>query len=161
MSTQAHPNRMKSGFAITSRLGPEHRAALEQLLFFNTRQDVVRHRIVETIEHYGMPEVFERDGALRVRLAGAADAQALFAVSSAPEQDGQPIGVALFVREGEERFVIVHIGVAEAYTAEGEHADSHLFFRLLHAIRDAARRTRGVRVVDLFYGAGRTRHIPV
>lgn len=150
---------MKAPFAITSRLGAEHRPALEQLLFFNAQQDLVRHRIVETIERYGMPELFERDGALRIRLAGAADAQSLFAV--AVDGPGEPVGVALFVRESDERFVIVHIGVAPAYAAGGPHADTHVVFQLLQAIRAAARRTRGVRYVDLLYGAGRTRQIPV
>ena len=153
---------MSLPFAITSRLGAEHRGELERLLFFNSGQDRVRHRIVETIEKYGIPEVIERDGGLRLRLAGGEDPQALFAVSRlADVQAGPPVGVALFVREGDERFVIVHIGVAEAYSAGGEYADQHLFFHLLQAIRGAARRTRGVRCVDLFYGAGRTRHIPV
>lgn len=150
---------MKPAFAITSRLGPEHRSALEQLLFFNTQQELVRHRIVETIERYGMPEVVEREGALRIRLAGATDAQSLFAVGV--DAPSEPVGVALFVRENEERFVIVHIGVAPDYAAGGPHADALVFFQLLQAIRAAARRTRGVRYVDLLYGAGRTRQIPV
>lgn len=150
---------MKASFTITSRLGVEHRPALEQLLFFNAQQELVRHRIVETIERYGMPEVFEREGALRIKLAGAADVQSLFAI--APDGPSEPVGVALFVRESEERFVIVHVGIAPAYAAGGPHADTHVFFQLLQAIRVAARRTRGVRYVDLLYGAGRTRQIPV
>jgi hypothetical protein len=72
---------MKAAFTITSRLGTEHRPALGQLLFFNARQDPVRHRIVETIERHGMAEVFERDGSLRIRLAGAADTQTPFAAA--------------------------------------------------------------------------------
>lgn len=149
---------MNSPFRITSRLDVRHRSALEELLFFNARQDQLRHRIVETIDRYGMPEVFERDGSLRIRLAGAEQAQSLFAVAAEGEA---PIGLALFVREAEERFVIVHIGVAPAWSADGPQAHAHLFFHLLQAIRAAARRTRGVRYVDLFYGAGRMRHIPV
>jgi hypothetical protein len=148
---------MNPPFRITSRLPVRHRPALEELLFFNARQDHLRQRIVETIDRYGMPEVVERDGTLRVRLAGAEQAQSLFAVDAGEA----PLGLALFVREDEERFVIVHIGVVPAYAADGPHAHAHLFFHLLQAIRAAARRTRGVRYVDLFYGAGRMRHIPV
>jgi len=148
---------MNQPFRITSRLPVQHRPALEELLFFNARQDQLRHRIVETIDRYGMPEVVERDGTLRVRLAGAEQVQSLFAVDAAEA----PLGLALFVREDEERFVIVHIGVAPAWSADGPNAHTHLFFHLLQAIRAAARRTRGVRYVDLFYGAGRMRHIPV
>jgi hypothetical protein len=154
---------MKGSFEITSRLAAEHRPALEDLLFFNAQQDLVRHRIVETIERYGMPEIFEREGTLRVRLPGATDAQALFALAEQSDRaEGSPLaGMALFVREAEERFVIVHIGVTPAYSAGGPQAEGHLFLRLLQAIRAAARRTRGVRHVELLYGEGRIRRIPV
>ena len=147
---------MTRPFTITSRLGVEHRAALEELLFFNRLQNAVRTRIVATIERYGMPQVVVRDGALRIELAGVAEVQSLFAVAP-PE----PIGVAVFLRESEERFVIVHVGVAEQFSAAGGRANEHVFFHLLNAIREAARRTRGVRSIDLFYGQGVVRHIPV
>lgn len=147
---------MTRPFAITSRLGVEHRAALEELLFFNRLQNAVRTRIVATIERYGMPQVVVRDGMLRIELAGVAEVQSLFAVTPR-----EPIGVAVFLRESEERFVIVHVGVAEQFSAAGGRANDHVFFHLLNAIREAARRTRGVRSIDLFYGQGVVRHIPV
>ncbi|HSD73272.1 MAG TPA: hypothetical protein VLB75_00795 [Steroidobacteraceae bacterium] len=149
---------MSRPFAITSRVGAEHRAALEELLFFNRLQSSVRTRIVETIERYGLPRIVVRDGTLRIELAGVAEVQSVFAVS--PEQ-AVPIGVAVFLRESAERFVIVHVGVAEQFSASGGRANDHVFFHLLNAIRDAARRTRGVRSIDLFYGQGVVRHIPV
>jgi hypothetical protein len=145
-------------FSITSRLGAEHRAALERLLFFNPLQRPLEHRIVETIERYGAPDVQVREGTLRISLGGRNDVQTIYALSPG---DGQPVGVAIFVRESEERFVVVHIGVAADYAAGGARAEEHLLFHLIQAIRGAARRTRGVRCVDLFYGAGRIRQIPV
>jgi len=151
---------MKQSFTITSKLRPEHRPALEQLLFFNPQQDAIRERIVATIEQYGIPDVVARDGALRISLGGRTDVQSLFAIAGSGDSD-QPVGVAVFVREGTERFVVVHVGVAEAYGSNGPHRDEHLLFHLVQAIRSAARRTRGVRYVDLFYGAGRVRQIPV
>jgi hypothetical protein len=147
-------------FAITSRLGAEHRAALEELLFFNRLQNAVRTRIVATIERYGMPQVVVRDGALRIELDGVAGVQSVFALAPDGASAG-PIGVAVFLRESEDRFVIVHVGVAEAFSSTGERANDHVFFHLLNAIRDAARRTRGVRSIDLFYGQGVVRRIPV
>lgn len=150
---------MKGTFAITSRLGPEHREALEQLLFFNPLQESLQERIVETIERYGAPDVQSRDGALRISLGGRTDVQSIFALC-VPE-GGRPVGVAVFVREDAERFVVVHLGVAADYAAGGARAEEHLLFHLVQAIRSAARRTRGVRFVDLFYGAGRVRQIPV
>jgi len=151
---------MTRPFAITSRLAAEHRAALEELLFFNRLQSAVRTRIEATIDRYGLPKVVVRDGVVRIELAGVPEVQSLFAVSPSGTA-GEPIGVAVFLREGEERFVIVHIGVAEQYSAAGGRANDHVFFHLLNAIRDAARRTRGVRHIDLFYGQGIVRHIPV
>jgi hypothetical protein len=151
---------MSRPFAITSRLGAEHRGALEELLFFNRLQDTVRTRIVATIERYGMPQVVVRDGTLRIELDGVAEVQSVFALAPGGASAG-PIGVAVFLRESEERFVIVHVGVAEQFSAGGDGADQHVFFHLLNAIRDAARRTRGVRSIDLFYGHGIVRHIPV
>ena len=84
----------------------------------------------------------------------------MFAVDHA-DASHAPIGVAVFLRENEERFVIVHVGVAEAFSATGARANEHVFFHLINAIRDAARRTRGVRSIDLFYGHGVVRQIPV
>ena len=149
---------MSRPFAITSRVGTEHRAALEELLFFNRLQSTVRTRIEATIERYGIPRIVVRDGTLRIELDGVAQVQSVFAVSPA---GAAPIGVAVFLRESEERFVIVHVGVAEQFSANGGRANEHVFFHLLNAIRDAARRTRGVRSIDLFYGQGVVRHIPV
>ena len=151
---------MSRPFAITSRLGAEHRAALEDLLFFNRLQGTVRTRIVATIERYGMPRVVVRDRLLRIELDGSAEVQSVFAVDQA-DASHAPIGVAVFLRENEERFVIVHVGVAEAFSATGARASEHVFFHLINAIRDAARRTRGVRSIDLFYGHGVVRQIPV
>ncbi len=151
---------MSQPFAITSRLGAEHRAALEELLFFNRLQSALRTRIAETIERYGQPQIVVRDGVLRVELEGIPQVQTLFAVAPAGSA-AEPIGVAVFLRESEERFVIVHIGVAEQFSAAGGRANDHVFFHLLNAIRDAARRTRGVRSIDLFYGQGVVRHIRV
>jgi hypothetical protein len=154
---------MTRPFAITSRLGAEHRATLEELLFFNRLQTAVRNRIQATVDRYGLPQIVIRDGSIRVELAGVPEVQTLYAVSSAGPSGpaGEPIGVAVFLREGEERFVIVHVGVAESYSGAGDRATDHVFFHLLNAIRDAARRTRGVRHIDLFYGQGIVRHIPV
>lgn len=151
---------MTRPFAITSRLGAEHRAALEELLFFNRLQRAVRTRIEATVDRYGLPKLVVRDGMLRIELAGVPEVQTLFAVSSA-SSSGAPIGVAVFLREGEERFVIVHVGVAEQYSAAGGRANDHVFFHLLNAIRDPGRRTHGVRHIDLFYGQGIVRQIPV
>jgi hypothetical protein len=70
--------------------------------------------------------------------------QSLFAVWS----DGSPVGVAVFVRVAEDRFVVLHLGVAQR---EGERANSSVLIKLMHEIRGAARRTRGVDRIELVY----------
>ena len=51
---------MSRPFAITSRLGAEHRAALEDLLFFNRLQGTVRTRIVATIDNLPREKIATR-----------------------------------------------------------------------------------------------------
>lgn len=143
---------MTKAFVVSSRLPVRQRGALERLLFFNGQQSQFRHRIVESIESFGNPEIVTKEGSLRIRLSGRHDAQALFAVSSL--RDMTPIGAVIYVRDRLDRFVIAHIAVAEEHSARGRFADGHLFFHLLEAVRSAAAVTRGVRHVDFYY-AGR------
>jgi hypothetical protein len=137
-------------FSITSRLGAEHRAALEQLLFFNAQQDALRERIAAVIERYGAPEIVLREGQLRIALRGAPEAQALYAVLP----QGRPIACALFVRAEVERFVVLHLGVEPAWSGRGPNAGAHVVLTLVRAIREAGRKTRGVRYVEVLYGSG-------
>jgi hypothetical protein len=135
---------------VTSRLPAQMRADLEALLFFNARQHRMRHEIEATIERYGMPEIVEHGGALRVRVAGLPEVQSLFAVA-AVNGEARPVGAVVYVRDAFERLTIVHIGVAEEYATGGPHASERVLLRLLQEIRRVARRTSGVRHVEVAY----------
>jgi hypothetical protein len=124
----------------------EQRDALEQLLFFNVNQHRVRLGIQQSIETYGVPEIFEQDGGLRVRVGDIAGVQTLFAVSDL----GKPLGVAVFVRSAHERFAVLHLGV-EPRLCDSPEVNSRVLLRLMHEIRSAARRTRGVDRIELVY----------
>ena len=124
----------------------EQRAALEQLLFFNVNQHRVRVGIQQSIETYGVPEIFEQDGALRVRVGDISEVQTLFAVSDM----GRPLGVAVFVRSAHERFAVLHLGVEPRLSATPE-LNTRVLLKLMHEIRSAARRTRGVDRIELVY----------
>jgi hypothetical protein len=137
-------------FSITSRLGAEHRTALENLLFFNSQQEGLRERIEAVIDRYGVPEIALKDGSLRISLRDAPDAQALYAVLP----QGRPIACALFLRSEADRFLVLHLGVEPAWSGRGEHAADHVVMHLLRAIREAARRVRGVSLIEVLYGAG-------
>jgi len=86
---------MVDGVTFASRIASEHRSTLERLLFFNACQHRVSRGIVEAIDRYGPPEIQEDGGWLRVRVAGLAEVQSLFALD---EATGRPIGVAIYVR---------------------------------------------------------------
>lgn len=131
---------------ITSKLPPDQRVALEQLLFFNVNQHRVRVGIQQSIEVYGVPEICEHEGGLAVRVGDIEGVQTLFAVS----HDGRPLGVAVFVRLARERFVVLHLGVQPRFSA-GAEVNTRVLSRLMHEIRSAARRTQGVDRIELVY----------
>jgi hypothetical protein len=136
---------MGSSIEITSRLPIAQRPALEQLLFFNANQHRVRLGIQQSIDTYGVPELYEHDGDLRIRVGHISGVQTLFAIA-----EGRPIGVAVFVRSAHERFAVLHLGVATSF---GWHpaASTRVLLKLMHEIRTAARRTRGVACIELVY----------
>lgn len=137
---------MNESISVTSKLGVEHREALEQVLFFNANQHRVREGIEQSIETYGVPEIYEQDGSLRIRVGDIAGVQCLFAVSAA----GRPIGFAVFVRAAEERFLVLHLAVAPR-EPPGEEGNKPVLLKLMHEIRSCARRTRGVDRVEVVY----------
>jgi hypothetical protein len=147
MGASAHRGGALSGsIGITSKLPVNQRAALEQLLFFNVNQHRVRVGIQQSIETYGVPEIFEQDGGLRVRVGDVAGVQTLFAISDV----GKPLGVAVFVRSAHERFAVLHLGIEPRLSATPE-LNTRVLLKLMHEIRSAARRTRGVDRIELVY----------
>jgi hypothetical protein len=131
---------------ITSKLAIRQRPALEQLLFFNANQHRVRVGIEQSIATYGVPEIYEQDGSLRIRVGDVEGVQTLFAVTEA----GRPLGVAVFVRLADERFVVLHLGVEPRF-GRALDVNTPVLLRLMHEIRSAARRTRGVHRIELVY----------
>ena len=131
---------------ITSNLLVEQRAALEQLLFFNVNQHRVRMGIQQSIDTYGVPEIHEHEGSLKVRVGDIVGVQNLFALSTA----GRLLGVAVFMRSAHERFAVLHLGVETRRFAAPD-LSTRVLLKLMHEIRGAARRTQGVERIDLVY----------
>lgn len=142
--------------AFVSRLPREHRQLLETLLFFNRGQGRVRPGIIAAIERFGAPEIFEQDATLRVRVDGAAEVQSLFAIEKTGDLM-RPIGVVVYVRDSFERITVLHMVVAEEYAADGLYSEQHLPLKLVHAVRRIARRTTGIRHIELLYAQHRLR----
>lgn len=139
---------MSDSIVVTSKLASEQRAALEQLLFFNANQHRVRLGIQQSIETYGVPEIYEHEGGLRIRVGDIPGVQTLFALGD----KGRPIGFAVFVRLVQERFVVLHLGVeSELRQRPTADVNTPVLLKLMHEIRSAAKRTRGVDRIELVY----------
>ena len=145
---------MRQAVSFTSRIALEHRAALERLLFFNGCQDRVASGIIDVIDRFGPPEIQPDGEWLRVKVAGLAHVQSLFAVEGTT---GRPIGVAVYMRADLEHITVLHIGLSEEYCAGGERENLALLLRLLKEIRRSSRRVKGVRRMSVLYGAQRAR----
>ena len=142
--------------SVKSRLPATMRGQLEALLFFNSGQSRIRRAIEATIELYGIPEIIEDSGWLRVQVAGVPEVQTLFAV----HQEGggaRPVGVVVYVRDTFERITVVHLGIADDYAFGGRYAQERVLPRLLQQIRQVARRTSGIRHVEVAYRRNRPR----
>lgn len=139
---------------VKSRLPATMRGQLEALLFFNQGQHRIRQAIEATIERYGAPEVIEDCGSLRIQVAGVPDAQTLFAIH---EEGGlaRPVGVVVYVRDSFERITVVHVSVAGDYAFGGLYAGERVLPHLLQQIRQVARRTSGIRLVEVAYRRNR------
>jgi hypothetical protein len=131
--------------AIASKLPREQRIALEQLLFFNVNQHRVRMGIQQSIETYGCPEIFEEEGGLKVRVGEIAGVQTLFALA-----ESRLVGVAVFARAAHERFAVLHLGL-EPRLAMTPDLNTRVLLKLMHEIRNAARRAPGVDCIELVY----------
>jgi hypothetical protein len=144
--TSGMGDRLGATIGITSKLAAELRPALEQLLFFNINQHRVRSGIQQSIDTYGVPEIYEQDGGLRIRVGEVEGVQTLFAIS----EDGRPVGVAVFVRSAHERFAVLHLGLDPRLGTTPD-LNTRVLLKLMHEIRSAARRTRGVDCIELVY----------
>jgi hypothetical protein len=140
--------------SFTSRVAAEHRATLEQLLFFNACQDRVASGIVDAIDKFGSPEIQGDDGWLRVKVPGLPDVQSLFVVEQAT---GRPVGVAVYTRADLEHVTVLHVGLAEQYCSGGEREHVNLLLRLMKEIRRSSKRVKGVRRLSVHYGTQRAR----
>ena len=145
---------MSYRITVKSRLPATMRGQLEALLFFNSGQHRIRQEIEATIERYGLPELIDDRGSLHVQVAGIPEVQTLFAIH---EEEGRarPVGVVVYVRDTFERITVLHVGVASDYAFGGPYAGERVLHRLMQQIRKVARRTSGIRHVEVAYRRNR------
>ena len=134
---------------FSSRVPKECRSELEDLLFFNPRQHLVREGIIHSLAQFGHPRVEETSSGLSVRV-GDHEAQTLFAFDRARESKA-PVGVVVFLRTSVEEIAIMHVAVDDEYALHASQAGVGLGVTLVEKVKEIASRIVGVKRIVFFY----------
>ncbi len=133
---------------FTSRVPKTSRSALEDLLFFNPRQHLVREGILHSLQRFGHPRVEEVGDELVVRV-GKQDAQTLFACDR--DRNGELVGLVVFLRTTPEEIVIIHVASHPDYALHGKGAGTGLGIVLVEKVKEISARIVGVKRIMFFY----------
>ena len=134
---------------FSSNAPKQSRPALEDLLFFNPRQHLVRDGIVNSLEQFGHPRLEETASGLSVRV-GDQEAQTLFAFDR-QGRGSDPVGVVVFLRTSPTEIAIMHVAVHPDYALQGRRAGTGLGVTLVEKVKEIAARIVGVQRIVLFY----------
>jgi len=135
--------------AFASKVSRASREALEELMFFNPRQHLVREGIINSLAKFGHPRL-EEDGDNLVVKVGTHEAQTLFAFD--PDRSGtEPVGVVVFLRTSPEEIAIMHVAVDPDYALQGSEAGLGLGVALIEKVKEIAARIVGVQRIVFFY----------
>lgn len=134
---------------FSSKASKQCRPALEELLFFNPRQSLVREGILKSLDQFGHPRLEEAGDNLSVRV-GDQEAQTLFAYDE-DFSSSDPVGVVVFLRTSPTEIAIVHVAVHADYALPGRHGNLGLGITLVEKVKEIASRIRGVRTIVFFY----------
>ncbi|HJX52731.1 MAG TPA: hypothetical protein VJ801_08200 [Polyangia bacterium] len=135
---------------ISSILPVSYRDELERIVFFNPEQSRVATPLVAAVGRYGVPTISEETDCLRFHLRGFREIQSLFALDES-EAPAVLVGAVMFVREQEDRMLLLHLAVHERYTARGDRVGAWVALRLVAAVRSACMRTKGIRSLCILY----------
>jgi hypothetical protein len=134
---------------FSSRVPKDCRAELEDLLFFNPRQHLVRQGIINSLTQFGHPRVEETADGLSVRV-GDHEAQTLFAFDR-DSKSKAPVGVVVFLRTSREEIAIMHVAVDDDYALQGSEAGVGLGVTLVEKVKEIASRIVGIKRIVFFY----------
>ena len=134
---------------LSSKAPKECRKALENLLFFNPRQHLVREGIIQSLEQFGHPQVIEMADGLSVRIKDY-EIQTLFAFDRDRRGNGL-VGVVLFLRTSPAEVSILHVAVHPDYALQGEHVGMGLGVSLVEKVKEICSRIVGVERIVFFY----------
>jgi len=133
---------------FSSRVPKQCRAELEELLFLNPRQHLVREGILNSLQRFGHPKVVESSVGLAVKV-GDLEAQTLFAFDRGRGE--APVGAVVFLRTAREEIAIMHVAVHPDYALQGAEAGVGLGVALVEKVKEIASRIVGVQRIVFFY----------
>ena len=107
-----------------------------------------------------MPSITKDDGRLKVGTDRHSEVQTIFALERSKSTKNL-IGVLLYLRVSTDKLVVLHVGIDGRYLASGSAGDRMLYMSLISELRSIARRIRGIAQLEILYGNGRTRTLPV
>jgi len=134
---------------FSSKAPKQCRPALEELLFFNPRQSLVREGILNSLHQFGHPRLEEAGDNLAVRV-GDQEAQTLFAFDE-DSGSSDPVGAVVFLRTSPAEITILHVAVNPDYGLRGGHGDLGLGITLVEKVKEIASRIRGIQRIVFFY----------
>ena len=134
---------------FSSRVPSQCREALEELLFFNPRQHLVREGIINSLERFGHPRLEDTPSGLAIRV-GNQDAQTLFAYDR-DRRGEDPVGVVVFMRTAPTDIAIMHVAVHPDYALQGRRGGVGLGVTLIEKVKEIAARIVGVQKIVFFY----------
>ena len=125
------------------------RPALEEMLFFNPAQHLVREGILYSLERFGHPRLEEDGDSLSVRV-GDQEAQTLFAFDR-EGHGSDPVGVVVFLRTSPAEIAVLHVAVHPDCALQGGRAGLGLGVALVEKVKEIASRVVGVHGIVFFY----------
>ena len=137
---------------LSSKAPKDCRAALEDLLFFNPRQHLVRDGILHSLAQFGHPQLVETTDGLSLRV-GKHEVQTLFAFDR-DRHGSDPVGVVVFLRTSPAEVAIMHVAVHPDYALRGRRAGLGLGVTLIEKVKEICSRIVGVQRIVFFYRAG-------
>lgn len=137
----------------TSIIDVSHKESIEALLFFNEMQNAYAREIEQSINMFGLPGIYEKNGLLRIKL-GENESQAIYAIA-----DRQVVGIIVYTIDTKDSLFIAHIAISSDFNFKGKHADSFLAAALMGKVVESARKL-GKHEVRYNY-SGRTETIKV
>jgi hypothetical protein len=130
---------------LCSSIPNEYRRELEDIFFFNPKQELVAKKVEEHIRVYGTPSIRSADGHISLQLSKIQDAQALFIMMRGKK--AKLIGVLLYIREGN-LLRVLYFALMPESTLNWQ-ASCSIISSVIGLLKDVARCIKGVEQIQI------------